>query len=281
MRKKPITFFLLFLLLSNLTTPSIACPPPDCGSCCYWISTGPGPNDGYCELMPGADCGDCAGCSPCYSCVDCFCLWDCTNPFATCCNGTCCDNPCCGNECCGANQYCCGNPPWNELCCNSDEVCCWYIDGSGNFVFYCNPPCTDAVTDTMTCNEYNEECFKCTDCKQISPPPTCSTTTYRDYTGLEISTCYDGCPQFDHNTSNETCYEVKNCFPMLHEDHLCLECEGWNICVEVVEFGDPPVCETVGQCVVQIACNIIFLCFQCTEGTQVLETIKEETCQCN
>ena len=91
MRVRKIYILLVFLLLSNLTMPAIACPPPDCGNCCHRVSTGPGPSDGYCDLDTGADCGDCSGCSPCYTCVSCSCDWDCTNPGATCCNGSCCN----------------------------------------------------------------------------------------------------------------------------------------------------------------------------------------------
>lgn len=350
MRIKSRPFHLIiFFLLSCFALPAIACPPPDCGDCCHWVSTGEEPDDGYCELNTGAECGACSGCTgECVSCNSCSCESDCS-PTQSCCNDTCCasgenccdgitcydpatetccgdgygtvcsgsfpccldvpglasictnychdsvccssgqwccdsvccDYPCCGTEgCCGAPNYCCGDPSWNELCCDADEVCCWSDDGMGGFVYYCNPPCTDEVTDPTICSEDNEDFYKCTGCKQVVGP-TCSPSTSRDYSGLEISTCYDGCPQFDHNTSNEICYEVKNCFGMFEADSLCMECEGEKSCFPVVEFGEPSECKTIGECVTQVACDIVFTCFQCTAVEIVSDTVYEETCQCN
>lgn len=121
MRIKTILFLLVCFLLSGFTMPAIACPPPDCGSCCYWVSTGPDPNDGYCELIIGLSCGDCAGCMPCNSCIACFCISDCSSG-QTCCGGSCCSNTCCFGTCCSAGQNCCAGSCCSNVCCNG--ICC-------------------------------------------------------------------------------------------------------------------------------------------------------------
>jgi len=131
MKIKSILLLLFCFLLPVLAMPAIACPPPDCGDCCYWVSTGPGPNDGYCELDIGAECGDCAGCSPCYSCVNCSCVWDCSTG-QTCCNGSCCNSGnCCNSTTCCSNydDVCCTDS--GSYCCDSGKTCC-----QGNC---CNP----------------------------------------------------------------------------------------------------------------------------------------------
>ncbi len=289
---RTILLFLFFFLLSGLAMSAIACPPPPCGDCQTW-----NPETEACDsdCSSGQCCNDdvCVDdCDDCYTCESGSCDWDCS-PLQECCNGTCCDyccdgvccssgqsccdneccdNPCCGTECCGANQYCCGG----ETCCNSDEVCCWYFDGG--FTYYCNPPCTDEVTDTTSCSEDNEDAFKCKGCQQITSPSNCG--TYQDYTGLVIETCHDGCPQFDWNNSEEICYEVKECFPMFHSNSLCLECEGEMLCLRL-EFGEPPECQTIGECIVTIVCDVTENCYQCESGGgDTVYTHKEETCSC-
>ena len=106
-------------------------------------------------------------------------------------------------------------------------------------------------------------------------PPTCS--PYNDYSGLAIKECHDGC--FDWNVSDEICYEVKDCFPMIKSDNLCLECEGEKSCFPVIDMGGGD-CETLGECLVQIACDVALTCFQCTDTETVIETVTEETCFC-
>ena len=137
MRIRTIPFHLIiFLLLSSLTLPAIACPPPDCGSCCHWVSTGPGPSDGYCEL--DAECGDCRGCyNPCYSCVSCYCERDCS-PTQSCCTDS-------GDYCCESNETCCeGN------CCATGQCC---NDGT----------CVDTCPDCYECVDGSCEPCKCWD----------------------------------------------------------------------------------------------------------------------
>jgi hypothetical protein len=101
MRIKSILPLLVCSLISGLTIPAIACPPPDCGACCHWEGPVPG---GFCYLDLGADCGDCAGCSYCYSCVICWCQ----------CTSECCQDSDCDGEC-----YRCSNCS----CVNDDDKC--------------------------------------------------------------------------------------------------------------------------------------------------------------
>jgi hypothetical protein len=151
----------------------------------------------------------------------------------------------------------------------------------GGTYYYCNPPCRDEVTDLTSCSEDNEDDYKCTGCQQVSPP-TCG--TYRDYTGLEISTCYDGCG-YDWNSSDEICYEVKDCFFMFHPNSWCLECEGEMSCFPVIESpGGEEDCETSGECIVNILCDLAVTCIQCEsdpENDPVIITVRKETCECN
>lgn len=260
---KCIVVFLTCLLLLRFTGSAMAWPDWCKGVCCDW--------DGW-------DCIT-TSCSPCYSCVSCSCVWDCS-PGQTCCNGTCCDNPCCGTECCRENQYCCGNPAWNELCCNEDEVCCWYFDG-GVFTYYCNPPCWDEVTDTTTCSEDNEEHFECIHCLNRTDGP-CTEYTYRDYTGLQIKECYDGCPQFDYSISNEICYEERYCVGELKTLHMCMECDEGIFCIdcdsggEICECGD----DNLGCAVTVTVCELIINCWDCDEGGPIVSTVRRETCSC-
>jgi len=169
MRMKTILLLLVCFLLSGLHLPTIACPHPDCGSCCYWVSTGPEPDDGYCELMPGADCGACAGCPPCCSCVSCYCLWDCTNPFATCCDGSCCNSGNCCNSttCCpNSDDICCTDS--GSYCCESGKTCCQgsccastQCCNDGTCVTTC-PGCCEC--EDGSCEPKDSECGNCQEC---------------------------------------------------------------------------------------------------------------------
>jgi hypothetical protein len=160
------------------------------------------------------------------------------------------------------------------VCCDAADVCCWGFDGGGGVYYYCSSPCIDAVSDSESCSEDIEEDYTCNGCKQILPP-TCA--TYRDYSGLLKRSCYYGCP-YDWDTSDEICFEVKECFGIL-KDGLCFDCEGQERCWPVEDVGGG-TCETTGQCVVQIACNLITMCFECSPIETVVEVVTEETCEC-
>jgi len=231
--------------------------------------------------------GQCCNPLQCKSCVNGVCKSNCDPNLCQVCDGQghcivcngnmskCCMNgQCknrCGSSCCGDDQYCCGE----QACCAADEVCCYYLD---TLEHYCSPPCRDEVIDTTSCSENNEDDYKCTGCQQITAP-TCG--TYRDYTGLQIKACYDGCPQFDWSTSYDDCYREKRCFPMLHSNSVCVECEGEEFCAGILDIGPPGGdCETIGECIVQIVCDIIKTCFQCERGSQVVSFLGRETCNC-
>jgi len=177
MRTQSILFHLIiFLLLSSLTVPVIACLPPDCGSCCHWVSTGPDPEDGYCELDTDAECGDCSGCSPCKSCIACFCIWDCIIPGATCCNGICCNsgNCCNSTKCCpNSDDVCCTDS--GSYCCDSGETCC---QGSCCTTDQCCDD-GDCVDDCPT-----GECCDDGDCVDDCPTGEC----------CDDGTCVSSCP---------------------------------------------------------------------------------------
>jgi len=228
MRVRIISFLLIvFLLLSSLAMPSIACPPPDCGSCCHWVSTGPDPSDGYCELDTDAECGGCSGCSPCNSCIACFCIWDCIIPGATCCNGICCNSgnfcnstTCCSNYddvcCTDSGSYCCdsGKTCCQGSCCGSTQCCdggtcvpkctntgeCDYgVEPSGPYISCPNPDptvigvCTPGVEGTL-CNHRLIRALndaECADCE-----PSCDKT--------RICACAEITPVFCH----EECFIV-------------------------------------------------------------------------
>ena len=69
---------------------------------------------------------------------------------------------------------------------------------------------------------------------------------------------------------------------MFHEESLCLECEGEQLCIPVIELpGGGGDCQTVGECIVKIACTIILTCFQCErddENAEIVATVTRETC---
>jgi hypothetical protein len=275
---------ILLLSVAYLFFLMVSAPPAEghsCG-CGYWngsscVCSGSCSNpckdcvsdgSGSCECVCNEECCSKSHCPDCYNCINCECWYDC-DPWEVCCNDECC-NECCPDSCCGENQWCCTG----EVCCNSGEVCCFSPESG----FYCKPPCWDELTDSTTCSEDNEDDYKCDGCQQLSPPP-CS--TYRDYTGLDIHACHDGCPD-DWNSSNEVCYELKECFAELKNNSWCEECEGENRCWPIID-PDPPGgddCETVSACFTQMACDIIFMCFQCSSGGDTIETVRKNTCTC-
>ena len=171
-------------------------------------------------------------------------------------------------SCCGKNKYCCGN----EVCCDADKVCCWALDGS----YYCNPPCWDEVTNTTSCSKDKEATYnECHGCRQLIPL-TCG--MYRVYTGLQIKTCYDGCPQFDWNTEEKDCYTIKRCHAQQHEQSWCHECNGEMICDPILQVDDE--CGSIGACLIIIACDLVETCYQCEKGDEVVSTHTLETCSC-
>ncbi|MBN2270886.1 MAG: hypothetical protein JXN61_09750 [Sedimentisphaerales bacterium] len=118
MRRRSILFLLASFLLSCVLTISVmACPPPDCGSCCYWVSYGP--SSGYCAIITGVECGDCAECNPCYTCAGCTCEWDCTP-------GQCCDDGECVNTCPDCKtcvSQVCEDDIISSIIAENDEIC--------------------------------------------------------------------------------------------------------------------------------------------------------------
>jgi len=159
MRTQSILFLLLlgsFLLSCGFTMPAMACPPPDCGSCCYFVWIGPEPSYGVCVPNVGAECGDCKACSPCNSCVSCSCEWDCTP--GQCCSGGTCVSSCPTGECCD-DGVCVSACPGLECCSGGTCVtscptgqCC--DDGT------CETSCDGACESCMfgTCMNDQEKC---------------------------------------------------------------------------------------------------------------------------
>jgi hypothetical protein len=187
----------------------------------------------------------------------------------------------CGGGCCEPNQYCCGDIDEGQ-CCNADEVCCWGFDGSGGIYHYCNPPCRDEITDSTTCSKNNENDYKCDECGSQINPPTCG-TTYREYTGLIIETCYDGCPQFDWNDSYEICYQEKQCTQsMAKQNSMCMECNGKHVCIPIIGMDSGLLyCQTAYDCIIQVGCNVLYTCYQCENSDTVVgPPNRKETCNC-
>ena len=271
-----------------------SCPTGECcddGTCVSSCPTGECCDDGTCvsscltgECCDGTCCDNCCDGITCYDpatetcCGDGYgtvcsgsfpCCWDvpgsasiCTNycydsvccsSGQSCCDNGCCDNPCCGDECCGEGYYCCGN----EECCTNDEVCCQnLITGE----YYCNPPCSEEVIDTLTCSEFKETFFECPVCTFGLIPPTCIDETWRDYSGLEIEECQDGCQWL---LLDEICYEEFKCGGDMKEDHQCIEVasSGNRMCI----FSEDP---------------ILLTCFECENSTTLIDSHSEETCSC-
>jgi hypothetical protein len=195
--------------------------------------------------------------------------------------GECCPEglTCCGYGCYDpATQQCCYDIHGERYVCDKNKRCC-SEPGGGH---YCPSPCRDEITDTTSCSKDHEPSYNgCLGCQQLHPP---ACTTYREYTGLQIKTCYDGCPSTDWNESTEDCYIVRKCFPLIHTKSLCIECEGEFFCAQIT---DPPPpggddCRTVGQCIFQAGCDFVENCFQCeqAEGSEIITTVPSETCNC-
>ncbi|OHB55873.1 MAG: hypothetical protein A2173_04735 [Planctomycetes bacterium RBG_13_44_8b] len=264
----------------------------------------------FCEECDGAGLG--------------ICLLSCDwLEYENCCNGTCYDertHGCCGGlvydkatQCCidGERVEKCGGVSWGDCCpdglscCSKKcydpaaEHCC--VDPTGEYytcvngkeccynelfdIHYCVLPCRDEVTNTTNCSKDNEPSHNsCYGCQQLVPL-TCS-GVYREYTGLKIKTCYDGCPMYDWNRSSEDCYIVRKCFAMPHTDSWCTECEGEIACWPVVREFRPPsgdeFCITEGKCAAEVICDRIAVCFQCekVEGSEIIMTVTSETCNC-
>ncbi len=240
---KSVAYCLAYLFLFSLTVPAMAWPPP-CPDCYEWN---------------GSDC-----------------VWACGS--GSCCGGSCCNEPCCGEICCGVSQYCCGDTIWNELCCNENEVCCWGFDGMGGIYYYCNPPCWDEVTDTTTCAESHEQTYECPGCTVGLVSPTCLEFTWRDYSGLTINECHDGCVSSDWNVETEICYETKKCGGILREDFVCFDCGPQGLLCQ--HCGISCILGGVVGCLIQGVCSLVTDCFDCCTLSEVVDTFTKETCNC-
>ena len=134
----------------------------------------------------------------------------------------------------------------------------------GGFVYHCNPPCWDEVTDTTSCDESQEETYECPACLVFPGGGGCAGHTYRDYSGLQIKECHDGCPQFDWNVSDEICYELKKCVDaQVHQEALCML------------FGNGEL-----GCVPELDDTLIVACVVCGTGGDLVDTLKKEICSC-
>lgn len=107
--------------------------------------------------------------------------------------------------------------------------------------------------------------------------PTCLDFTWRDYSGLQIKTCYDGCPTSDWNTSDEICYEIKKCGGILREDFVCWDHSGDFWCEHC---GTSCLIGGIVGCFVGGVCSAIMDCFDCCTLEEVVDTVHEETCSC-
>lgn len=212
MRVRTISFLVIvFLLLSSLTMPAISCPPPYCGSCCHWVSTGPGPSDGYCDLDTGADCGDCSGCTgECESCVSCSCEDDPSK-----CTGEC-HNGCSGGNCVDDESKCPGECDTCDdgNCTDHDYECNWRLcetcnDGEcedrcpalGKYCNYDTGMCEVCVIDSHC--ELCEECGVTHKCEHP-----CDDCYYPKYCGAACS-----CVECNYNYGQEdttTCSTANN-----------------------------------------------------------------------
>jgi len=188
MRTQSILFHLIiFLLLSSLTLPAIACPPPDCDDCETW-NTETETCDWDCSTGRCCDGG---------SCVD-----DCST--GRCCDGSCCDsgNCCNSTKCCpNSDDVCCTDS--GSYCCDSGETCC---QGS-----CCT---TDQCCDDGTCVDDcpTGECCDDGTCVSSCPTGEC----------CDDGTCVSSCPSgqcCDDGTCVSSCptgecCDEGNCEPM-------------------------------------------------------------------
>jgi hypothetical protein len=220
-----------------------------------------------------------------------------------CCGGECCDTANCmacdwltGEECvqvcdmvpcmkCDGQGYCVPcDPAKCESCvdgqckvCGGDtnQKCCKGLAAS-----WCVEKCKEEVVDTTTCSKANEDGYKCDGCGSQINPPTCG--TYREYTGLEIKTCHDGC-FWDQDSSWEICYQEKQCsLSMAQQNSMCMECNGKHVCIPIIGMGGGlSQCQTAGDCVIQVSCDFLYTCYQCEPSDTVVgPPIRKETCHC-
>jgi hypothetical protein len=188
------------------------------------------------------------------------------NPCTTCCNGSTCDPANC-ESCVDDQCVICGGDPCQKCC-------------IGLTTSWCVEKCKEEVVDTTTCSKDNEDGYKCDGCGSLINPPTCG--TYRAYTGLQIKTCHGGC-FWDSDSSQEICYQEKQCSTSMgHLNSMCMECNGRHVCISIIgggPSGEP--CLTIGDCVTEIACNLLYTCFQCEPSDTVVgPPITRETCHC-
>jgi hypothetical protein len=258
---------------------------PDCGDCISCRCQDDDTECGACEACLGATCDflcddplpvcdeeheqcvecveneDC-GAGPGHVCCDyecCESLWccgdSCCDASEVCCGGdTCCDlEKCCGGTCCGADQYCCGS-----VICDANEVCCYdVLTGEHS----CEMPCTDEVVDTTTCAEDHAGGYECPGCVPAPLGTGCAEHIFTEYSGLDISECYDGC-LLDHTTTEAICYVERRCVDSPIEDALCLLFGNGELgCVP----DDTPV----------------VFCSECECTGPVVYTYTRETCTCN
>jgi len=245
MKMKSITAFLTYLLLlSTLTVPAIACPDPDCGACCHWVSTGPGPSDGYCDLDIGADCGDCSGCGPCYSCANCYCNWDCSaSPGGgpQCCSGGSCVDNCPNGQCCDAGD-CVSSCPSGKCCSNG-----WCVDTC--------PGCQTCQDDV--CEDDNSECSGgsvCCDGTCCSAGQSC----------CDYLTCYDPSTQ---KCCNDGIGTVCNIDEPCCDDGTCGLC-CWTLEEHPDGTGDCGCSEATGHCGTSIQAWSISTCKRSASGAK-------------
>lgn len=109
MKTKCIAFSLACLfILSSLSLPATACPPPDCDDCEEWD-----PVNKECVLKEGAECADSLDCNTCYYCMP---TCTCELPYGSECGE---DDPCPGAcHTCVASEF-------GEIClCEDDDTKC-------------------------------------------------------------------------------------------------------------------------------------------------------------
>lgn len=179
MKIQSVISFLACLLLSLLSVPAIACPPPDCGDCKEWDEV-----TQQCEWKYGAECetsGDCPTCEHCIDCK-CECIAECGCGGKSCYYGypSCCfclfcmcvETPCSG-ECetcvacvCDDDQSKCDFPP-NE---------CWScIDGScQSDQSKCTGECETCVESTCLDDDDKCDTENCEECTAGSCANKCS-----------------------------------------------------------------------------------------------------------
>jgi hypothetical protein len=144
--------------------------------------------------------------------------------------------------------------------------------------YFCNPPCTENVIDTATCSEDNEENHACPGC--TTPlPPNCTALQYRDYSGLVIQECQNGCLW---QTPEEVCYEQRYCLADIKENQLCMECQINWLCIPCLDTGSGCICEepSIPGCAINVSCFIAFTCFKCLNGGALVYKHEIETCHC-